>query len=145
MANETLPDINATIANDIAVCWGIAGMFANVFGGGDDDWFMDQSGTAVDASTRIRNYLGVDLDNMVAMNLLFGGDGTDTPLGLLATNENGTSFGVANFIGMDAATAMTTYNLNMSDYVEIANWVGGWLTSQTSLPLILLGLSLIHI
>ena len=24
-------------------------------------------------------------DNMVAMNLLFGGDGTDTPLGLLAT------------------------------------------------------------
>ena len=39
---------------------------------------------------------------------------------------------------MDAATAMTTYNLNMSDYVEIANWVGGWLTSQTSLPLILL-------
>ena len=139
MANETLPDINATIANDYAVCWGISGMFSNVFGGGDDDWFMDQSGTAVDASTRLRNYLGVDLDNTVAMNLLFGGDGTDTPLGLLATNENGTSFGVANFIGMDAATAMTTYNLNMSDYVEIANWVGGWLTSQTSLPLILLG------
>ena len=100
-----IPDINATIANDHAVCFGLAGMFANVFGGGDDDWFMDQSGTAVDASTRIRNYLGVDLDNMVAMNLLFGGDGTDTPLGLLATNENGTSFGVANFIGMDAATA----------------------------------------
>ena len=40
MANETLPDINATIANDIAVCWGIAGMFSSVFGGGDDDWFM---------------------------------------------------------------------------------------------------------
>ena len=135
MANETLPDINATIANDIAVCWGISGMFSNVFGGGDDDWFMDQSGTAVDASTRIRNYLGVDLDNMVAMNLLFGGDGTDTPLGLLATNENGTSFGVANFIGMDAATAMATYSLDATQYGAIATWVGGWSVSYTHLTL----------
>ena len=33
-----MPDINATIANDYAVCWGIGGMFANIFGGGDDDW-----------------------------------------------------------------------------------------------------------
>ena len=51
-----IPDINATIANDHAVCFGLAGMFANVYGGGDDDWFMDQSGTAVDASTRMMNY-----------------------------------------------------------------------------------------
>ena len=75
MASETMPDVNATIANDFAVCFGIGGMFANVFGGGDDDWFTDDSGTAVDASTRIMNYLGVDIDNLVAMNLLFGGQG----------------------------------------------------------------------
>ena len=136
-------DINATIANDFAVCFGIGGMFANVFGGGDDDWFMDQSGTAVDASTRMMNYLGVDIDNAVAMNLLFGGQGEAVPTGLLATNavgdESATAFGVATFIGMDAATAMSTYNLDMEQYGAIATWVGGWLGSQTALPLVLLG------
>ena len=139
MASETMPDINATIANDWAVCFGIGGMFANVFGGGDDDWFMDQSGTAVDASTRMMNYLGVDIDNAVAMNLLFGGQDTETPTGLLATNEDGTAFGVATFIGMDAATAMSSYGLDMAQYGAIATWVGGWLTSQTALPMVLLG------
>ena len=118
-------------------------MFANVFGGGDDDWFMDQSGTAVDASTRMMNYLGVDIDNAVAMNLLFGGQGEAVPTGLLATNavgdESATAFGVATFIGMDAATAMSTYNLDMTQYGAIATWVGGWLGSQTALPLVLLG------
>ena len=74
-----IPDINATIANDHAVCFGLGGMFANVYGGGDDDWFMDQS--AVDASTRMMNYLGVDIDNNVAMGLLFGGDGMKHQLG----------------------------------------------------------------
>ena len=138
-----MPDINATIANDYAVCWGIGGMFANVFGGGDDDWFTDQSGTAVDASTRMMNYLGVDIDNEVAMNLLFGGQGDPIPTGLLATNavgdESATAFGVATFIGMDAATAMSSYNLDMAQYSAIATWVGGWLTSQSSLPMVLLG------
>ncbi len=138
-----MPDINATIANDYAVCWGIGGMFAHVFGGGDDDWFTDQSGTAVDASTRMMNYLGVDIDNEVAMNLLFGGQGDPIPTGLLATNavgdESATAFGVATFIGMDAATAMSSYNLDMAQYSAIATWVGGWLTSQSSLPMVLLG------
>ena len=136
-------DINATIANDWAVCFGIGGMFANVFGGGDEDWFMDESGTAVDASTRMMNYLGVDIDNAVAMNLLFGGQGEAVPTGLLATNavgdESATAFGVATFIGMDAATAMSTYNLDMAQYGAIATWVGGWLTSQSALPMVLLG------
>ena len=143
MASETMPDVNATIANDFAVCFGIGGMFANVFGGGDDDWFVDQSGTAVDASTRIMNYLGVTIDNAVAMNLLFGGQGEAVPTGLLATNavgdESATAFGVATFIGMDAATAMSAYNLDMTQYGAIATWVGGWLGSQTALPLVLLG------
>ena len=143
MASETMPDVNATIANDFAVCFGIGGMFANVFGGGDDDWFTDTSGTAVDASTRMMNYLGVDIDNAVAMNLLFGGQGDATPTGILATNavgdESATAFGAATFIGMDAATAMSTYNLDTAQYGAIATWVGGWLGSQTALPLVLLG------
>ena len=136
-------DINATIANDWALCYGIGGTFANTHGGGDDDWFTDQSGTAVDASTRIMNYLGVDIDNAIAMNLLLGGQGEAVPTGLLATNavgdESATAFGVATFIGMDAATAMSTYNLDMAQYGAIATWVGGWLGSQTALPLVLLG------
>ena len=139
MASESMPDINATIANDYAVCFGMGGMFANVFGGADDDWFADP--TAVDASTRIMNYLGVDIDNTVAMGLLFGGQGTDEPMGLFATNEGGTSFGLANFMGMEAVDAMGAYGLDATQYGAIATWAGGWLTSASSLPMVLLGSS----
>ena len=132
-------NIVETIARDYAVCYGVAGTFSVIHGGGDSDWFIDQSGTAVDASTRMMNYLGVDIDNTIAMGLLFGGDGTEAPTGLLATNEDDTAFGVATFIGMDAATAMSTYGLDMAQYSAIATWVGGWLTSQSSLPMVLLG------
>ena len=138
-----VPDINATIANDWALCYGVAGTFGNVHGGGDSDWSVDESGNAVDASTRMMNYLGVDIDNAVAMNLLFGGQGDATPTGILATNavgdESATAFGVATFIGMDATTATSTYNIDMTQYGAIAAWVGGWLGSQTALPLVLLG------
>ena len=138
-----VPDINATIANDWALCYGVAGTFGNVHGGGDSDWSVDESGNAVDASTRMMNYLGVDIDNAVAMNLLFGGQGDATPTGILATNavgdESATAFGVATFIGMDAETAMSTYNIDLTQYGAIAAWVGGWLGSQTALPLVLLG------
>ncbi|HII58606.1 MAG TPA: CD36 family protein [Candidatus Poseidoniaceae archaeon] len=143
MASESMPDVNATIANDWALCFGVGGTFANTHGGGDDGWFTDQTGTAVNASTRMMNYLGVDIDNAVAMNLLFGGQGEAVPTGLLATNavgdESATAFGVATFIGMDAATAMSTYGLDMAQYGAIATWVGGWLTSQSALPMVLLG------
>jgi len=140
MASETMPDINATIANDWALCFGVAGTFAQN-GGGDDDWFSSLD--AVNASTRMMNYLGLDIDNGVAMNLLFGGQGDAVPTGLLATNavgdESATAFGVATFIGMDAATAMTTYGITSDQYNATAMWVGGWLTSQSPLPMVLLG------
>ena len=139
MADATTLDINSTIANDYAVCFGIGGMFANVFGGGDEDWFQDTTGTAVNASARIMNHLGINLDNMVAMNLLFGGNGEAVPTGLLATNPEGTSFGVANFFGMDADTAKTTYMLDDTQYGAVYAWVGGWLGSISSLPMVLLG------
>ena len=140
MSSPTTIDFNATIARDYAMCFGIASAaFSATHGGGDSDWFSDQTGTAVNASTRMMNHLGVSIDNSIAMNLLFGGQGTETPTGLLATNEDGTSFGVATFIGMEAATAMSTYSLDMAQYGAIATWVGGWLTSQSSLPMVLLG------
>ena len=132
-----------TVARDYAVCYGIGGAFSMSHGGGDSDWFSDQTGTAVNASTRMMNYLGVDIDNAVAMNLLFGGQGTETPTGLLATNavgeESATAFGVTTFIRMDDAKAMSTYGLDSAQYGAIATWVGGWLTSQSALPMVLLG------
>ena len=139
MADETTLDVNATIATDYAVCFGLGGLFANVYGGADSDWFQDTTGTAVDASTRIMNQIGISLDNMVAMNLLFGGNGEETPTGLLASNADSTAFGLATFAAMDAATAMATYSLDATQYGAIATWVGGWLTSQSSLPMVLLG------
>ena len=137
MADETTPDFNATIARDYAICYGVAGTFAEVNGGADDDWFADAM--AVDASTRIMNYLGVDIDNTVAMGLLFGGQDTDMPMGLFATNEDGTSFGLANFMGMEAGDAMSAYGLDPTQYGAIATWAGGWLSSASALPMALLG------
>ena len=141
MADETTPDVNTTISRDYAICYGIGGTFSMTHGGGDDDWFASLA--AVNASTRMMNYLGVDIDNGVAMNLLFGGQGDAVPTGLLATDavgdESASAFGVATFIGMDAATAMTTYGLDMDQYGAVATWVAGWLTSQTALPMVLLG------
>ena len=130
-------DINATIATDFAVCFGVGGTFSMTHGGADDNWYEDPM--AVNASARMMNYLGVDIDNTVAMGLLFGGQGTATPTGILATNVEGTSFGIAAFAGMDSATAMATYGLDATQYGTVATWVGGWLTSASSLPMILLG------
>ena len=135
-------DINATIATDFAVCFGVGGTFSMTHGGADDDW--DEDPLAVNASTRMMNYLGLDIDNTVAMDLLFGGDGTAMPTGLLATNaidedDSPTAFGMAAFAGMDAGTAMTTYGLDATQYAAVGAWVGGWLTSVSALPMILLG------
>ena len=135
-------DINATIATDFAVCFGVGGAFSMTHGGADDDWFQDP--LAVNASTRMMNYLGVDIDNTVAMDLLFAGRGTAMPTGILATNavdedDSPTAFGIAAFAGMDSATAMTTYGLDATQYAAVGAWVGGWLTSTSALPMILLG------
>ena len=132
-------DINATIATDYAVCFGVGGAFSITHGGGDSDWFMDTTGTAVNASTRLLNHVGVDLDNSIAMNLLLGGQGTEAPIGLLATNVDSTAFGIAAFAAMDDTTAMATYGISAADHEAIATWVGEWLGSVTSLNMILLG------
>ena len=85
------------------------------------------------------NYLGVDIDNTVATGLLFGGQDTDNPTGILATNEAGSSFGLATFMGMESADAMNAYTLDATQYSAVKTWVGGWLASVSELPMALLG------
>ena len=136
MADTTTPDFNATIARDYAVCYGVGGTFLTN-GGGDATWFATPT-TSVNASARFAN-MGITIDNMVAMNLLFAGQGTDTPTGLLASNVEQTAFGLASFMQMDAASAMTAFNLDATQYGAIAMWAGAWLTDVSSLPMVLKG------
>jgi len=133
-----MPNVNETIARDHALCYAVGGG-ALMAGVGDEMWMMDTSGMSVNAETRLMNLLGVQIDNMVAMNLLLNGTGTDTPLGLLASNADGDDFGLAAFMGMAPADAMTTYMLSEAQYGAIMMWAGGWLTDASSIPLILLG------
>jgi hypothetical protein len=137
MADATTPDFNATIARDYAVCYGVGGTFLTN-GGGDATWYADTTGTSVNASARFAN-MGITIDNMVAMNLLFAGQGTDTPTGLLASNADQTAFGLAGFMQMDAADAMTAFGLDATQYGAIAMWAGAWLTDVSSLPMVLKG------
>ena len=67
------------------------------------------------------------------------GDGDDVITGLLEVNAEGTEYGVAAFLGMEATDAMTAYNLDPTTYGALAMWAGGWMTDATSLPMILLG------
>ena len=83
--------------------------------------------------------MDIKIDNDVAMNLLFGGEGTDDPTGLLATSASGTSFGLSVFDEMNKSTAKIEYGIDDEQYNEIYNWSSGWLSDETSLPLILVG------
>ena len=133
-----MPNVNETIARDHALCFSIGGE-ALMAGVGDEMWMVDTTGMSVNAAARLNNLLGMSIDNMVAMNLLLNGTGTDVPLGLLASNEDGTEFGLAAFMSMEPADAMTTYMLDSDQYNATAMWAGGWLSDASSIPLILLG------
>ena len=131
-------DNATTIANDWAMCYGIGGNFGTTFGGGDATLGVgDTTGMAVNVSTRL-GYLGITMDEMSAMGMLFG-DGDDVITGLLEVNDAGTEFGVANFLGMDSAAAMTAYGMDQATYVSVYNWAASWFGDVTSLPMILLG------
>ena len=131
-------DNATTLANDFAMCFGIGGNFANNFGGGDDAWMLDTTGASVNASARL-GYLGITMDNTAAMAMLFGIPGDDAITGLLEVSESGTEFGIANFLGMDAASAMTAYGMDGATYAAVAGWAGAWITDAKHLPMILLG------
>jgi hypothetical protein len=128
----------ATVANDYAMCFGIGGNFASTFGGGDASLGMgDTTGMAVNVSTRL-GYLGITMDEVSATVMLLG-DGDDVITGLLEVNDAGTEYGVANFLAMDDAAAMTTYGMDQATYDSVYGWVASWFGDVTPLPMILLG------
>ena len=136
-------DNATTIANDYAMCYGIGGNFASNFGGGDADWMLDTTGTAVNAATRL-SYMGITMDNTAAMGMLFGAPGDDLITGLLEISDDKTDNGAAKFLGHMAAGNMTaamdaTGIQDPTTLGQVAAWVTGWFNDSTSLPMVLLG------
>ena len=136
-------DNATTIANDYAMCYGIGGNFASNFGGGDADWMLDTTGTAVNASARLAN-MGITMDNTAAMGMLFGAPGDDLITGLLEISDDKTDNGAAKFLGYMAAGDMTaamdaTGIQDPTTLGQVAAWVSGWFNDSTSLPMVLLG------
>ncbi len=129
-------DDATTVARDWAMCAGVGLTFATL-GGGDSAWMFDTTGISVDASTRLA-HLGITMDNAAAMLLLFGTPGDEVITGLLEVSEDGTEFGVANFLGM-GTDAMSAYGLDPATYGAVATWAGSWMADASSLPMILLG------
>ena len=72
--------------------------------------------------------MGITMDNAAAMLLLFG-DGDDVITGLLEVNAEGTEYGVAAFLGMEAADAMTAYNLDPT-HLRCPRNVGWWMDDR---------------
>lgn len=103
--------------------------------GGGSDWTLD----AGNYSTRLNTVSGSNLSAAATANLLFNGSNTTAPLGLLATNPDGTAFGLATFLQMEASAAMATYNLSLADYGAVATWAGAWASGAMGFPLILKG------
>ena len=129
-----IPDFYKTFVRD----WTMYGAVGTSFlgnGGNSDVDPTDAAGTA----DRMENLLGVSFDGVDVVSLLFGGNGGETPTGLLATNADGNGFGIAAFLGMAAPDAMAFYGLSMDQYAAAAGWAGGWITSVTPLQMGLLG------
>ena len=127
-----VPDYAQTLIRDWSL-YVITGSEFQENGGGSD--FTDSD----DIADRLQNLLDVDFENVDNLNLMMGGNGTDTPLGLLAENADGTGFGLAAFLAMDAETAMTTYGLDQTQYDAIFTWANGWATSTSAMQLALVG------
>ena len=142
-SNATTP-IRAALygydASDSLTDWSVYAMAGTKFlahGGGDSDWMVDTTNSTANASVRLNNLLGINLTDATAMNVLFAGMGTDTPVGLLASS--GTDFGLGTFIQTPPATAMTNFGLDLAEYSTIGAWALGWLSDGNSLPMILKG------
>ncbi|MGB1484563.1 MAG: hypothetical protein ACPG9E_01060 [Poseidonia sp.] len=159
MVDATTPDfstsgIQTTVARDLAMCGGVGLTFLEM-GGGDEMWFMDTTGASVNASTRLAN-MGIThanetpMDNMAAMLLLFGMDDdptteeVDESITGILENDGSAWWGAVDFIGMDAATAMGTYGLDMTAYGGVMTWIGNWLTDQSAVPMVLVDGSDVH-
>ncbi|MDP6870238.1 MAG: hypothetical protein QGI21_05650 [Candidatus Poseidoniaceae archaeon] len=131
-------DLNVTLSRDWTI-YGSIGALMQDYGALQEDWTTNTSEDVVNASKRFSNLMGLQIDNEIAMNVLMMGDNTDEPLGILATSESGTSFGLDLFLEMSKSEAMETYGLSELQYQSIFDWANSWATDNSELPLILTG------
>ena len=92
-----------------------------------------------DIADRLNNLLDIDFDDVDCLNLLENGDGTSSPMGLLAQNSGGTGFGLSEFLKLTPTNAKTTFGLNQEQYDAVLQWAEGWSSSDSTLQLALLG------
>ena len=130
----SLQDIYITFVRDWTMYAAVGTSFAG-YGGGTDFNASDND----DITSRLHNLLGVDFTGVNGIALMVAGHLTDTPTGLIATNADGTGFGLAAFLTMEVADAMVAFNLTVDQYTAVATWAGGWAASATSVQLGLLG------
>ena len=134
MASATMPDFYKTFVRDWTMYAAVGTSFQG-YGGGSDFNASNND----DITSRLHNLLGVDFDGANGIALMVAGHLTDTPTGLIATNADGTGFGLAAFLTMEVADAMAAFNLTVDQYTAVATWAGGWATSASSVQLGLLG------
>jgi len=134
MADATTPDFYTTFVRDWAM-YATVGASFQAYGGGSDANLTDND----DLAHRLHNLLGVDMTGVNAVGLMIAGHLTDAPTGVVATNADGTAFGMAEFLAMEAADVMMAYNMTATQYGAVAAWVAGWATSASSAQLGLLG------
>ena len=129
-----IPDFYQTFVRDWTMYAAVGQSFAGYGGGADFNASNND-----DITSRLHNLLGVDFTGANGIALMVAGHLTDTPTGLIATNADGTGFGLAAFLTMEPADAMLAYTLSAEQYGAVAAWAGGWATSATSAELGLLG------
>ncbi len=129
-----VPDFYTTFVRDWTMYAAVGTSFAGYGGGADFNASNND-----DITSRLHNLLGVDFTGANGIALMVAGHLTATPTGLIATNADGTGFGLAAFLTMEPADAMAAYNLTMEQYGAVATWAGGWATSASSAELGLLG------
>ena len=88
-------------------------------------------------SARVKAVSGADIDAADVSELLYAGDGTGSPKGLLATNSGGSSFGVYAFLGLSKEAAKESYALDDAQYDAIWAWADGWMSGATEFPMAL--------
>jgi hypothetical protein len=130
-------NINATIARDHAMCFGVGGQF--LIAGGGDDTYLGGNPASINATRRM-SHLGFGLeDNSKVLNVLLAGHNTSNPTGLLAISDDGNTYGVANFMSMTSNQTQEAFGISEAQHGALAMWAGGWYTDVTTLPMFLLG------
>ena len=128
-------DLEITLARDWTLYGGIGALMMD-YGALDDDYVTNESEDIVTLSTRMDRLLGIEISNEVARDILFLGNGTDDPLGIIAVSESGTSFGIDAYLEMSKDEAMQTYGLNSNQHDAIKQYCSSWVSNEFALPLI---------